>query len=707
VSYLSPLDYGIVIAYVVMLLGFGAYLQGRASASVEDYFLGGRKLPWWMLGTSGMAAWLDTTGTMLIVSFLFMFGPQGLFIEFRGGAVLILPFMLTFMGKWHRRSNCMTAVEWNIYRFGPGAGGQTARLISGLVAVLGSTFGLVYMIKGVGLFLGTFIDLPPTYCAAGLLGVATVYTLLSGFYGVIITDLIQSIIIVLVAGIVIVMAGFQISGHEGSLGELAKQVTGNPDWLDSGLTVATTALPGYEPFRYLMLSATFFILKNIALGMGGVGAADPKYFGARNERECGLMSYLTMWLIAIRWPLMMAFAALGLFLMQESIPDQTLLLDAANAIKAAAPDLKPEAWADHIGAIIQNPDAHTAVVEQLKAIFGAELWTERIRLVSFEGGINPERILPWVLLTEIPTGLRGLLMIALLAASMSTFDSNLNSTAAIFTRDLYQGFIRPKAGRRESLFAAYIFAIGSVSMSFVLSRGFSNINDIWNWLIMGLGTGLSAAGIIRFYWWRFNAAGFIGGTVFGMLGAFADQFSRINFAQTGFHNTIDAAVNTLVQAAAAGVAPLLRLCGFDPTNLVPELIDPGISQFIWLTLFGIGGAIACTYLSQPTDRKTLEHFYRTTRPFGWWKPFRSLFDKRTLSLIDRENRMDLLAIPFAMLTQVTLFLVPMQLLIGTYTAAGWTFALHLLGQLGMYGFWYRQLPPADRIPGEPPKWEEG
>lgn len=706
VSYLSPIDYGIIVAYVVLLLGFGAYLQHRASASVEDYFLGGRKLPWWLLGTSGMAAWLDTTGTMLIVGFLFMLGPQGLFIEFRGGAVLILPFMLTFMGKWHRRSGVMTGVEWNVYRFGRGAGGQTARLVSALVAVVAATFALVYMIKGVGGFLATFIDLPPTTCAAILLGIATLYTMLSGFYGVILTDLIQSVIIILAAGIVIGMAAFEISGYEGSLGDLAAEVTGNPTWLDSSLAITTSALPGYEPFKHLFLFAAFFVLKNIALGLLGAGSADPKYFGARNERECGLMSYLTMWLIAIRWPLMMAFAALGLFLVHENFPDQSVLLTAAEAIKAATPAITETAWADHVGAIIQKPDEYAPLVAQLKEILGSEAWAERVRMVSFNGSINPERILPWVLLSEIPAGLRGLLMIALLAATMSTFDSTLNTTSAVFTRDLYQGFVRPKASKTESLIAAYAFAITIVVLAFVLSRGFKDINDIWNWLIMGLGTGLTAAGLLKFFWWRFNAAGMIGGTIIGMLGAFGDRYSRDHYAETGFHVPIDNAMNAIVHGVGFALQPLFGLFGVDATNLVPEMIDVGISQFIWLTLFGMAGAILTTFMFPPTDRETLEHFYRTTRPFGWWGPFRKLFDRDTLRLIDRENRFDLWATPFVMLAQVTLFLVPMQLLIGTYEAAGWTFGLHVIGQIGLYFLWYRQLPPASRVPGEPPSAAE-
>jgi Na+/proline symporter len=58
-QYLSSFDYVIICIYFAILIGLGLYLKKKASASLEDYFLGGRKLPWWALGMSGMASCLD------------------------------------------------------------------------------------------------------------------------------------------------------------------------------------------------------------------------------------------------------------------------------------------------------------------------------------------------------------------------------------------------------------------------------------------------------------------------------------------------------------------------------------------------------------------------------------------------------------------------------------------------------------------------
>lgn len=84
--YLSNIDYGVIGAYLIILLGIGFALRKIASQSMESYFLAGNRLPWWMLGVSGMGYSLDIAGTMLIISLLYMLGPRGLFIEFRGGS---------------------------------------------------------------------------------------------------------------------------------------------------------------------------------------------------------------------------------------------------------------------------------------------------------------------------------------------------------------------------------------------------------------------------------------------------------------------------------------------------------------------------------------------------------------------------------------------------------------------------------------------
>jgi SSS family solute:Na+ symporter len=647
VRYLNAFDYSVIAVYFCVLLGLGFYLSKRASASLEDYFLGGRKLPWWALGVSGMASNLDMTGTMLIVSFLYMLGPRGLFIEFRGGAVLILAVLLLWTGKWHRRSNCMTGAEWMVYRFGEGIGGQFARVVTAVCVMVGIVGALAYLTKGVGLFLSMFLPFSPMTCALLMLSVATLYTMVSGFYGVVYTDLFQSAIILSAVIVITSLAVSAVSGH-GDLGGLAHEVTGSARWTSSVPHWHATMPKGkeYQPYQHLAMFAMFYLLRNVLGGMSM--GQDPKYFGARNERECGTLTFLWTWLLMFRWPMMMGFAVLGLFLVKDLFPDQQVLADSAILIKQHLGEIPRHLWDEKLAGIIRSPGQYPSeLVSGLKSLLGSH-WATHLKLLSYDGTVNPERILPAVLLFQIPAGFRGLLLIALVAASMSTFDSNVNSSAAYFTRDLYQRYWRRGAGNRELMAATYVYIVVVVAAGFVMGYSAPSINDIWGWLIMGLGAGMLVPSLLRFYWWRFNAGGVVVGAIFGLVGAVGQR------------------------------------------HFFPDLDERW--QFLCVGSIGLAGAILGTLVARPTDPAVLEHFYRTTRPFGRWGPLKKSLPPEQREAVTREHRNDLIALPFTLGWQITLFLLPMQLIVRNFTAFGVTLAIFLFCLGGMYVFWYRHLP---------------
>src|SRR5690606_30057310 len=136
-------------------------------------------------------------------------------------------------GKWHYRSKCMTEAEWMIYRFGTGPGAQIARVITAVANVALSIGMLAYLIKGAGLFLSMFLPFTPMACAIMMVGLTTLYTLVSGFYGVVYNDLFQSAIILAGVAIISTLAGTAVWTYEGDFGALAASVTGNAQWMSS------------------------------------------------------------------------------------------------------------------------------------------------------------------------------------------------------------------------------------------------------------------------------------------------------------------------------------------------------------------------------------------------------------------------------------------------------------------------------------------
>ena len=119
--------------------------------------------------------------------------------------------------------------------------------------------------------------------------------------------------------------------------------------------------------------------------------------------------------------------------------------------------------------------------------------------VGFEGITDAERVLPYVLHTYLPVGLKGLVLAGFLAAFMSTFDSTINMGASYAVKDFYHAFFKPTASQRELAYAGYIASVLLVAVGIVVGFNAESIAAIWNWLQMVLGAGILVPGILRWY----------------------------------------------------------------------------------------------------------------------------------------------------------------------------------------------------------------
>lgn len=644
---LNYIDYGMIAGYFSILVIIGLYLKKRASASMNDYFLGGKKLPWWALGISGMAAWLDMTGTMVVVSFLYMMGPRALFIEFRGATGLVLVFLMLWLGRWYRRSGVMTNAEWMVYRFGDDGWGKFARVSQALSAVIFGVGMLAYSFKGAGMFLATFLPFSPLVCSVIMIAITAVYTLESGFYGVVVTEIFQALCILLGVVFIVIIAVSKAAGTD--IAAVAYQVTGSQEWTSSWPAWETTMPKGYENYNLLALVSMFYLAKTVIQGMGMAG--DPKFFGARNERETGLLSFLSGWTLMMRWPLMMAFAMLGIFLVKDLFPDQVVLTQAREIIVSHMDEVGSTQWHNTISAIANAPERQNLhMIEQLSSLLGPD-WKDKLNLLSYHGTIDSEKILPAVLLWNVPLGLRGLLLVSLIAAAMSTFSAIINITTSFWSRDIYQAYLRPAAKNKELMLTSRLFGLALILGGFVMAYFTETINDIWGWLTVGVAAGMGVPLVLRFYWWRFNGAGFAIGTLTGMIGVIAQRFF--------WHGM------------------------------------PEVTQFLYGISIGLVGCLVGTYLSRPTDNRVLENFYKTTRPFGLWKKYQYVLSCQEQSDLKNETFYNLLSVPFALCWMVTLYLLPLQLMIREFKAAAFTGVIFVISLVGLYHFWYKKLPKSD------------
>jgi SSS family solute:Na+ symporter len=471
---MQTLDYIIVILYLLAIVGLGFYLQRKASEGIESYFLGDRNLPWWALGASGMASNTDIAGTMVIVALIYALGVKGFFIEIRGGIVLVMAFFMIFMGKWNRRSQMMTLAEWMQFRFGSGKEGNLARFISAIANLVISIWIISYFAVGGGKFFGQFLGIDDRYAAIFLIVLAMLYTAVSGFYGVIWTDVFQGILIfiaviyvcILAVQTVTLPAEFSISVPLAG-GDFKQLTTTLTDWSNL-LPQMQLDLPGqYSSYNLFGITVFFYVLKTSLEGFSGVGGyMTQRYFAAKSDREAGLLSLFWILLLSFRWPLVTAFAILGI---------------------------------------------HYGLTNEVIA--------------------DPELVLPTVIEAYVPVGIKGLLVACFMAAAMSTFDSIINSSAAYWVKDIYQPFLNPNASRKTLIFQSQAASIAIVVLGLLFSFPVVNINDIWGWLTLGFGSGLFMPLLLRWYWWRFNGYGFAVGTLAGMFSAIAVKLSGVEFSE--------------------------------------------------------------------------------------------------------------------------------------------------------------------------------
>ncbi|MEM6392120.1 MAG: hypothetical protein AAF797_05050 [Planctomycetota bacterium] len=598
-SPLHPLDYTIVAAYLVGLITISLLVARKAARGTDDYFLGGKKLPWWALGASGMSSNLDAAGTMTIISLIYLFGLHGFWIEMRGGVVLPIAVFLAFMGKWHQRSNVMTTGEWMLLRFGDTAQGRAARYTAALTYLVITVGMVVFFLAAAGKFLAVFLPFDATTCAVAMALLALGYTMISGLYGVIWTDVFQAFLIGAAAIYISILAATYVSpellnswiGSEYNhvipqvteglwTPNLVEPVPGEP--LPYFISYGETE--HYSPFLLFLL---FWAGKGILEGLGGSGGSAymaQRFYAAQDVPTVKKLCMLWTILFSFRWPMVLGFAILAI----------------------------------HLG-------------------IGSE---------------DPETILPGVLTSGlIPIGVTGLIVAAIFAASMSTFDSTLNAGASYAVRDLYNPLAETRGNtpsEKTQVRVAYAASILIVALGLTISLTLAdNILGVWTTIVIQLFPAFLLPFALRWFWHRFNGLGFTLGTATGFAAAFGLTFVK-SPATLGFYD---------YSLAGSEMIPLQQ---FGPLIQNGQFTD--IFTLSTVGLASLLGCVAGTYLAPATPNDQLKRFYHQIKPLGLWPRDWKAPDQR-------EHTADLTRLALALTWQVSTFLLPMTLVLHQWTAA--------------------------------------
>jgi len=474
---LHGIDVAIVLGYLLSVSLIGVLLRRRASRSLNSYLLGGKELPWYLLGLSNASGMFDISGTMWLVTIMFVYGLKSVWLPWLWPTFNQI-FLMIFLSAWLRRSNVTTGAQWIGTRFGRGLGGQLSHTIVVIFAIVGCLGFMAYGFVGLGKFMQIFIpwevvsayvpfNVPDQYVphvyGIAFTVVAVFYTILGGMTSIVLADLIQYSIMTVAA---VIIAG--IAMHELSMQPLAVPAGwSNPffgwklglDW--TGIINEVNDKIASDQFGWFTIIMMLMLFKGI-----GASAAGPapnydmqKILATRNSREAALMSGLvSVVLFPVRYLMVVGFAVLGL------------------------------------------------------------LYYDRLNLIV-GGKIDFEQILPSAINEFVPMGLLGCLLAGLLAAFLGTFAGTLNAAQAYIVNDLYLKYIRPDASNRQTAVISYTTGIFIVAVSIFLGVFAQDVNSLLQWIVAGLYGGYVASNLLKWYWWRFNGHGYFWGMVAGLIPA--------------------------------------------------------------------------------------------------------------------------------------------------------------------------------------------
>jgi SSS family solute:Na+ symporter len=435
------LDWLIVLAYLAGSLWIGFWLQKRSSGSSGDFFLAGRSLPWWVLGTSMVATTFAADTPLAITE---MVRGHGIWRNWWWWNIALGGMLgVVFFSRLWRRAEVTTDNELIELRYGGRPAAILRAFKAGWFATVYNFIVMGWVINGMSSVLGVLLHIDdPTQLAWitwTLVAVTVAYTWMSGFYGVAVTDFFQFLLAMGGSILLAVVAVVKVGG----LGELARRAEASPAATEHLLDMvpAASSASGGDPLASPL--ATFIVFVTLTWwashNADGGGYIIQRMAACRTERDA---FKATLWFnvanYALRvWPwILVALASLVMF---------------------------PE---------LPAADAKLGYPLVLEALLGP--------------------------------GLKGLLLVSFLAAFMSTIDTHLNWGASYLINDLYKRFLKPEATEPELVRASRWATLVLTGVAALVSLFMTSIEKAWIF-VWAMGSGIGAVLILRWFWWRINA----------------------------------------------------------------------------------------------------------------------------------------------------------------------------------------------------------
>jgi len=441
---LTVLDWIVVGSYFLINLLIGLYYRKKGGSSTNEFFVSGRKVTWWLAGTSMVATTFAADTPLAVTGLVIRQGIAGNWLWWS----LLLNGMMTvfFYARLWRRAEIITDVELVELRYA----GKPAAFLRGFRAIYFGILMNCLVLGWVNLamekILGTSLNLPRFWTVVICMFVTAVYTSISGLWGVLWTDVVQFI---LKMTMVIVLAFYAVRAVGGM--EALKSKLAGLDAARAAAEGGTGSIMSFipdlnSPWMPLLAFCVYLGVNwwaNWYPGAepGGGGFVAQRMFCAKDEKH-------SLW--------------------------ATLFFNVAHYA------MRPWPWI-------------------ITALAAAVLYPQ----LAAPGG-DPETGYIKVWVDYLPGALRGFMLAAFAAAYMSTIATQLNWGSSYVVNDFYRRFLARDRDERHYVMVSRVSTMALMVLGAAVSYLLVSVSGTWT-LLMGIGAGTGAVYLLRWYWWRINA----------------------------------------------------------------------------------------------------------------------------------------------------------------------------------------------------------
>jgi SSS family solute:Na+ symporter len=284
----SAADWAVVVAYFALTLGIGFYFTKRGGENMEEYFISGRKVPWWLAGVAMVATTFAADTPLAVAGLVAKYGVAGNWLWWNMAFSGLLTVF--FFARLWRRAGVLTDVEFVELRYG----GRPAALLRGFRALyLALPINLIIMgwvTRAMVTIIEVSLDIDPWKAAIALFVITAAYSTLSGLWGVIVTDVFQFVVAMSGSILLAVLAVDSVGGLD-VLTERTAAHFGSPEAAFGVIPPTGTA---WLPLSTLVvfLAVQWWATWYPGAEPGGGGYIAQRILSAKDERH-GLLA--TLW----------------------------------------------------------------------------------------------------------------------------------------------------------------------------------------------------------------------------------------------------------------------------------------------------------------------------------------------------------------------------------------------------------------------------